>query len=112
MARYKAGSYDPKDYYDKNEKLKACVDFISGEALSKLGDSKKLARLRNELLTKDYFMALPDFEDYVEVKDKALDDYEDRMLWAKKMLMNIAKSGYFSSDRTVEEYNSDIWHLG
>lgn len=112
MARYRKGDYNPRDYYERDATLKACVDFITGKELSKIGDAKKLTRLKNELLTKDYFMAFPDFEDYVDVKEKALADYENTMDWARKMLMNIAKSGYFSSDRTVEEYNSDIWHLG
>lgn len=112
IARYKKGDYNPKDYYSKDATLKACVDFITGKEMSRIGDGKKLERLKSELLAKDYFMAFPDFEEYVMIKDKALSDYEDTTGWARKMLINIAKSGYFSSDRTVAEYNTDIWHLG
>ena len=76
-----------------------------------VGSREHLERLKNELINKDWFMTLPDFRAYVEAKERAYMDYEDRMTWAKKMLMNISKAGYFSSDRTIEEYNRDIWHL-
>ena len=77
----------------------------------KIGNEENLTRLYKEILKKDWFMTLPDFRAYVEAKERAYADYEDRMTWAKKMLMNISKAGYFSSDRTIEEYNRDIWHL-
>ena len=76
-----------------------------------IGHRFNLERLRNELVTKDWFMTLPDFESYTLTKEKALSDYEDRHLWAEKMLVNIANAGFFSSDRTIEEYNNDIWKL-
>ena len=75
------------------------------------GDKKLLSQLFNELTHKDWFMTFPDFKSYCEAKDKALAAYEDRMDWAKKMAVNIAKAGYFSSDRTIEQYNDEIWHL-
>ena len=76
-----------------------------------IGQKENLQRLHNELVNKDWFMTLLDFNDYTKVKDQALADYEDREAWAKKMLVNIAKAGFFSSDRTIEQYNEDIWHL-
>ena len=76
-----------------------------------VGSREHLERLKNELINKDWFMTLPDFRAYVEAKERAYADYEDRMTWAKKTLINISKAGYFSSDRTIEEYNRDIWHL-
>ena len=76
-----------------------------------MGDKESLTRLKNELIKKDYFMTFPDFEDYYSTKDKMLSDYEKRMGWAKQSLVNIANSGYFSSDRTIREYNSDIWRI-
>ena len=76
-----------------------------------LGHKENLGRLHHELVSKDWFMTLLDFNDYVEKKDQALADYADRKTWAKKMLVNIAKAGFFSSDRTIEQYNNDIWHL-
>ena len=83
---------------------------MSDELLS-IGQKENLQRLHNELVNKDWFMTLLDFNDYTKVKDQALADYEDREVWAKKMLVNIAKAGFFSSDRTIEQYNEDIWHL-
>ncbi len=111
VARYADGSYCAKDYYDKNEKIKRAVDFITGPELMELGDKEKLTRLSEELIGKDWFMTFPDFDSYVETKEKAYADYEDRLAWAKKMLVNIAKAGFFSSDRTIEDYNRDVWHL-
>lgn len=109
--RYKRGDYVSADYYNKNPKLKRAVDFITGEELSKIGDSKKLRRLYDELLKKDWFMTFPDFESYVKTREKAYHDYEDQLKWAEKMLINIAMAGYFSSDRAIYEYNRDIWKL-
>ena len=100
-----------KKIYEKNADIKKAVDFIAGDEMLKLGDKKCLERLRDELINKDWFMTLLDFEDYKKVKDKAIKDYADREKWAEKMLVNIAKSGYFSSDRTIAQYNSDIWNL-
>ena len=76
-----------------------------------VGNRENLERLYNELLNKDWFMTLPDFRDYVKTRERIYADYEDRMAWAKKMLVNISKAGFFSSDRTIAQYNEDIWHL-
>ncbi len=111
VERYANGSYCARDYYEKNAALKEAVDFITGEKLLAIGDKERLMRLSNELINKDWFMTFPDFDSYVETKERAYKDYEDRLTWAKKMLVNISKAGYFSSDRTIEEYNRDIWHL-
>ncbi len=111
VERYAKGSYCAKDYYEKNEAIKAAVDFITGKEVLSVGDETRLERLRNELIGKDWFMTFPDFDAYVETREKAYKDYEDRITWAKKMLVNIAKAGYFSSDRTIMDYNKDIWHL-
>ena len=111
IERYRNASYDPMEYYKENEKIKKAVDFITSEQMLKIGQKENLERLKNELITKDWFMTFPDFESYCETKDKALSDYENKLSWAKKMLINIANAGYFSSDRTIEEYNTDIWHL-
>ncbi|MBQ5317787.1 MAG: glycogen/starch/alpha-glucan phosphorylase, partial [Oscillospiraceae bacterium] len=99
------------EYYSANKSIKAAVDFITGDKLLKIGDKTRLERLFNELTGKDWFMTLPDFDDYVKTRDKAYSDYNNRIEWAEKMLVNIAKAGYFSSDRTIAEYNKDIWKL-
>ena len=109
--RYERGDYCSKDYYDKDADLKKAVDFLVSDEMMKVGSKENLERLYNELLNKDWFMTFPDFEDYCKTKEKAYADYEDKKAWAKKMLVNIAKAGYFSSDRTIEEYNRDIWKL-
>ncbi|MEG0407710.1 MAG: glycogen/starch/alpha-glucan phosphorylase [Bacilli bacterium] len=107
---YKDNSYNSKDYYENNQQIKEIIDFIvSEETLSNGGNREKLERLKNELINKDWFKTLLDFEDYKKEKNKAFIDYEDRKSWKKKMLVNIAKSGYFSSDRTIFDYNRDIW---
>ena len=111
IARYERGDYCSRHYYDKNKKLKRAVDFIVSKKLRKIGKKKSLTRLYNELLNKDWFMTFPDFDEYVAEKEKACRDYMDRQAWAKKMLVNIAKAGYFSSDRTIAQYNEDIWKL-
>ncbi len=111
VERYKKNSYVAKEYYAKNKTLKTAVDLIIGEKLVKLGDKIRLERLFKELTGKDWFMTFPDFDDYVKTREQAYEDYENRMEWAEKMLVNIAKSGYFSSDRTIEQYNKDIWKL-
>ncbi|MBQ8402489.1 MAG: glycogen/starch/alpha-glucan phosphorylase [Clostridia bacterium] len=111
VERYKNGSYNAKQYYTENPTLKKAVDFIIGEALAELGDKIRLERLYKELTTKDWFMTFPDFEHYVVARECAYTDYENRMAWAEKMLVNIVHAGYFSSDRTIAEYNQDIWKL-
>ena len=111
VKRYKDESYKAKDYYTKNKAIKRAVDFITGEELMKLGDEERLERLSKELIGKDWFMTFPDFDDYVKTREQAYSDYENRMEWAEKMLVNIAMAGYFSSDRTIAEYNNDIWKL-
>ena len=111
VERYKNGSYHAKQYYTENSTLKRAVDFITGEALAEIGDKVRLERLFKELTTKDWFMTFPDFERYVTARESAYMDYENRLAWAEKMLVNIAQAGYFSSDRTIAEYNRDIWKL-
>ena len=88
------------------------MDFIISDTLLKVGQKENLERLYYELLNKDWFMTLLDYKDYAKKKEEAYKDYEDRNKWAKKMLVNIAKAGFFSSDRTIAEYNKDIWKLG
>ena len=109
--RYERGDYCSKDYYDKDADLKKAVDFLVSDEMMKVGSKENLERLYNELLNKDWFMTLPDFESYRAKKDEMLADYEDRKAWAKMMLTNISKAGFFSSDRTIEQYNKDIWKL-
>ena len=87
------------------------LDFIVSDTVKSVGCSENLERLYNELLNKDWFMTLPDFEEYVAAKERIFADYEDRMAWAKKMLVNMSQAGFFSSDRTIAQYNEDIWHL-
>ena len=111
IRRYADWSYCARHYYENDGDIRAAIDFITSEAMLAVGSREHLERLKNELINKDWFMTLPDFRAYVEAKEKAYADYEDRMTWAKKMLINISKAGYFSSDRTIEEYNRDIWHL-
>ncbi len=109
--RYERGNYCSKDYYDKDADLKKAVDFLVSDEMMKVGSKENLERLYNELLNKDWFMTFPDFEDYCKTKEKAYADYEDKKAWAKKMLVNISKAGFFSSDRTIKQYNDEIWHL-
>ena len=109
--RYKRGDYSSRSYYENSPALKETVDFIISKKMLAVGDKENLERLYNELLNKDWFMTFPDFAAYCRTKEKAFSDYEDRASWAKKMLVNISRAGYFSSDRTIEEYNRDIWKL-
>ena len=111
IQKYKDGSYRSKDIYENNPTAKKCVDFIMGQKMLETGDKQSLERVYTELTEKDWFMTLLDFDDYIKAKDKAFTDYENRIEWGKKMLINIAKSSFFSSDRSVEEYNSKIWKL-
>ena len=108
---YKNADYCSKDYYEKSPVIKEAVDFIVGPEVMAAGHKENLERLYNDLLNKDWFMALIDLEDYIKVKDQVFADFEDRTKWEKMMLVNIAKSGFFSSDRSIAEYNRDIWHL-
>ena len=111
IEHYAKADYVSKDFYEADPELKAAVDFLVGEEMLAVGSEEHLTRLYNELLNKDWFMTFLDFKSYVKTKDQAFKDYEDRTAWAKKMLVNIAKAGFFSSDRTIAEYNRDIWHL-
>ncbi len=111
IAHYAAADYKSKKYYDKSPVIKEAVDFIVGKEALKVGHKENLERLYKEILNKDWFMTLLDLEDYIETKDRVFKDYEDRQKWKKMMLVNIAKAGFFSSDRTIEEYNRDIWKL-
>lgn len=111
IRRYKRGDYHSRSYYENSPALKETVDFIISKKMLAVGDKENLERLYNELLNKDWFMTFPDFAAYCRTKEKAFSDYEDRASWAKKMLVNISRAGYFSSDRTIEEYNRDIWKL-
>ena len=103
--------YVSKEYYEKSPVIKEAVDFIVSDKALKVGHKENLERLYKELINKDWFMTLLDLEDYIAMKDKAIADYEDRKKWKKMMLVNIAKAGFFSSDRTIAEYNRDIWKL-
>ena len=111
IRRYKRGDYHSRSYYENSPALKEAVDFIISKKMLAVGDKENLERLYNELLNKDWFMTFPDFAAYCRTKEKAFSDYEGRASWAKKMLVNISRAGYFSSDRTIEEYNRDIWKL-
>ena len=111
IKHYEKADYVSKDYYKKSPVIKAAVDFIVGKEALKVGHKKNLERLHKELLNKDWFMTLLDLEDYIATKDRMMADYEDQAKWRKMMLVNIAKAGFFSSDRTIEEYNRDIWKL-
>ena len=103
-------SYRPLEYYHRPA-VERLVDFLVSPELLAIGDPASLSQLWRDMKNKDWFMALLDVEDYIAAKDRAIQDYGDRRAWAKKMLVNIAKSGYFSSDRTIEQYNEDIWKL-
>ena len=107
---YKKGDYISRRFYEK-ESIKKLVDFIISDKMLSIGDKENLYRLHNDLINKDWFMTLLDLEEYILIKDKAFKEYEDRNTWNKKVLINISKAGYFSSDRTIEEYNNDIWKL-
>lgn len=108
---YETGEYCAADIYDNDPMVEELVDFIISKDLMRIGDPVNLGRLYKEIVEKDWFMALLDVKDYIQTKEQMLKDYEDKNAWAKKMLVNIAKAGFFSSDRTIAEYNQDIWHL-
>ena len=111
IEHYAKADYVARDFYEKNPAIKAAIDFITSEKVLKVGEKENLERLQHEIISKDWFMTLLDFDSYKEKKEEALRAYADQKTWAKKALVNIAKAGYFSSDRTIEEYNRDIWHL-
>ena len=111
IKHYEKADYVSRSYYENDANIKRAIDFIVSDQMKAVGCAKNLERLYNELLNKDWFMTLPDFEEYVATKERIYADYEDRMAWAKKMLVNISKAGFFSSDRTIAQYNEDIWHL-
>lgn len=108
---YEDKAYNPADYYEKDEVIEELVDFIIAKKMIKIGDPERLARLYKELISKDWFMTLLDIKEYIRVKDTMFKDYKDRKAWSRKMLMNISKAGFFSSDRTIRQYNEDIWKL-
>jgi starch phosphorylase len=109
--RYARADYCSRSYYEADEDLKRAVDFIVSDTVRAVGCDESLYRLYNELLNKDWFMTFPDFQEYVATREKAYADFENREEWARKMLVNISKAGFFSSDRTIDQYNKDIWKL-
>lgn len=108
---YEEKGYCSKDIYEEDELIHKLVDFIVGKEMLAIGDEKNLKRLHKELVGKDWFMTLLDTKEYIETKEKVYQDYENQEEWNKKVLVNIAKAGFFSSDRTIEQYNKDIWKL-
>ena len=111
IAHYKNSDYISKKYYESDSEIKRAVDFIVSDEMMAVGNRENLERLYHEILNKDWFMTLLDFQSYVKAKEQAFKEYEDRRSWAEKMLMNISKAGYFSSDRTIAQYNEEIWKL-
>ena len=111
IGHFERGDYDPSGIYNSDERVREALDFIIGRQMSAIGHRENLQRLYNEIRFNDRYMTLLDFEAYTETKDRMLRDYEDRELWNRKVLLNIAAAGYFSSDRTISEYNRDIWKL-
>ena len=112
IAHYEKSDYRPSDYYTKNPLIQKAVEFITDPQMMEIGKKENLERLSSELKNKDWFMTFLDLEDYIRTKERALEDYTDRKTWARKMLVNISNAGFFSSDRTIREYNQDIWKLG
>ena len=111
IRHYEKRDYRAADYYIQDEEIREWINFIISPEMMKIGDPHHLLKIHAELIQKDWFMTLLDVKEYVNMKERVYADYEDRMAWAKKMLVNIAKAGFFSSDRTIAEYNRDIWHL-
>ena len=111
IKHYEDADYVSKDYYEKSPVIKEAVDFIISKEALKVGHKENLERLYKELINKDWFMTLLDLEDYIKVKDQMFEDYRDREKWQQMMLVNIAKAGFFSSDRTIADYNRDVWKL-
>ena len=113
MRRYERGDYCAREWYENDDNIRRAVDFLTSDEMLQYGDRECLERLRNELIQKDWFQTLPDFNAYVLRKQQAMADYAgDPMIWQKKCLVNIAQAGYFSADRTILEYNREIWNLG
>ena len=108
---YDTAGYHSRQIYDADPQIQDLVDFIVSKELIQIGDPVNLGRLYKELLNKDWFMTLLDVKEYIQTKERMFADYEDETAWSKKMLVNIAKAGFFSSDRTIAEYNRDIWKL-
>ena len=108
---YDTNGYNSGKIYDGDAMIEELVDFIISKDLIRIGDPVSLARLYKELVSKDWFMTLLDVKEYIETKERMLADYEDELSWERKALVNIAKAGFFSSDRTIREYNDDIWRL-
>ena len=111
IEHYAKSDYVAADYYINDADIRKWVDFIISPEMMRIGDVRTLLEIHAELIQKDWFMTLLDVKDYVQTKERVFADYEDRMSWAKKMIVNIAKAGFFSSDRTIAEYNRDIWHV-
>jgi len=111
IKHYKKADYKASDYYIDDSSIKEIIDFIISVPMLKAGNVESLLRIHSELIKKDYFMTLLDFKEYIKVKDKVFSDYNKKMEWGRKMLNNIAMSGYFSSDRVIKEYNEDIWRI-
>ena len=111
IKHYKKADYVAREYYKKEAQIREVLDFIVGAEMTAIGHKENLTRLYDEILRKDWFMTLLDYKAYEEAREKIYNDYEDSFAWAKKMLINISKAGYFSSDRTIGEYNRDIWRL-
>lgn len=111
ISLYENGEYNPKEIYESDPVIEELVDFIIHKKMIQIGDPVNLGRLYKELVSKDWFMTLLDLKEYIAVKEKMFADYEDTDAWSKKSLVNMARAGYFSSDRTIREYNEDIWHL-
>lgn len=111
IAHYEKADYVAKDFYKKSRVIREAVDFITSKEILKAGNKTRLVRLQKELINKDWFMTLLDLEDYIATKDRMFEDYQNEEKWKRMMLVNIAKAGFFSSDRTIAEYNRDIWKL-
>ena len=111
IEHYRKADYRAADYYVEDEEIREMINFIISPEMMRAGNPRLLLEIHAELIQKDWFMTLLDVKEYISVKEKALKDYEDRTAWGRKMLVNIANAGYFSSDRTIEEYNRDIWKL-
>lgn len=111
ISHYEKADYVSRDWYNRDAVLREAVDYLTGSRMMEIGNAERLNRLKNELLNKDWFMTFPDFEAYSKIREQAYRDYADRKAWEKKCLINISKAGYFSADRTIEEYNRDIWQV-
>ena len=111
IEHYEKADYVSRKFYEENKDIQEAMDFMISEEMMKVGHREHLERLYYELLNKDWFMTLLDYEDYAAKKEEMYKDYENRTAWAKKMLVNTAKAGFFSSDRTIAEYDKDIWKL-